>query len=93
MRGDDMYPNLNPNFLTKSFQFIKSVKWGALLDGTGKTLGVINQAIPIIYQVKPLFSNAKTLMKIVNGFNDNVASTTVDTTSSSESKNSPVFYI
>ena len=61
-----MYPYQNPSILTKSLTALKSIKWGSLLDGTQKTLGVINQAIPIVYQVKPIVNNAKTLFKIAN---------------------------
>lgn len=45
---------------------IKSINWGGLLEGTQKTLGVINQAIPIVYQIKPIVSNAKTMLRIAN---------------------------
>ena len=34
------------------------------LTSTGKTLNVINQAIPIFYQVKPIFNNAKTMLRV-----------------------------
>lgn len=42
------------------------INWGNFLTNTSKTLNVINQAIPIVYQVKPLFQNAKTLAKIAS---------------------------
>lgn len=42
------------------------INWGNFLTNTSKTLGVINQAIPIIYQVKPLVQNAKTMFKIAD---------------------------
>lgn len=35
------------------------------LNGTSKTLNVVNQAIPIYYQVKPMFNNAKTMFRIM----------------------------
>ena len=91
-----MYPYSNVSLLSRSFEFIKNIKWGAILDGTGKTLGVINQAIPVIYQVKPLFSNAKTLFKIANVINEpkNTNNTDiVNTTSTRTNNNSPIFYI
>src|SRR5574344_429411 len=34
------------------------------LTSTGKTLNVINQAIPIFYQIKPIFNNAKTMLRV-----------------------------
>jgi len=48
------------------FSRLKGIKWGDILNNTSRTLNVINQAIPVIYQVKPLFSNAKTMFKIAN---------------------------
>lgn len=85
-----MYPYANPNILAQSINLLKSVNWSALLDGTGKTLGVINQAIPVFYQVKPLFSNAKTIFNIaheINSPSDSVEST------SKQNNTSPIFYI
>lgn len=39
--------------------------WNGFLTSTGKTLNVINQAIPIFYQVRPIFHNAKTMFKVL----------------------------
>lgn len=60
---------LNYGGLTKKsglFSKLRGVKWGDFLNNTSKTLNVINQAIPIVYQVKPLITNAKTMFKIAN---------------------------
>lgn len=51
---------------TGLFSKLRGVKWGDFLNNTSKTLNVINQAIPIVYQVKPLITNAKTMFKIAN---------------------------
>ena len=48
----------------------KKMNWSNFLDKTHKTLGVINQAIPIIYQLKPIYQNAKTAFKVVNSFKE-----------------------
>ena len=45
------------------------INWSSLLSNTQKTLGIINQAIPAFYQIKPIFSNIKTMFKVVNEFN------------------------
>ena len=47
-----MYPYSNPTFLMKTLNTLKDIKWTSLLDGTQKTLGVLNQAIPVFYQIK-----------------------------------------
>lgn len=99
-----MYPYSYPGLLGKGLSFTKAINWSALLDGTQKTLGVINQAIPIVYQVKPIIGNAKTLFKIANAINtpssneittvENTINQNVNTTQSiSQSNNSPIFYI
>ncbi len=46
------------------------VNWGNLLNNTQKTLGIINQAIPIVYQMRPLVNNARTIFKIAGAMND-----------------------
>lgn len=57
------YQNLNST-RTKLFNF------SDLLNKTQKTLNVINQAIPIFYQIKPLWNNTKTILKIANIVNE-----------------------
>ena len=44
--------------------------WMNLLNGAQKTLGFVNQAIPLYNQVRPLFRNAGTMFKIVGALND-----------------------
>lgn len=58
----------NPGMFARRglFQSLKGINWGNLLSNTQKTLGVINQAIPIVYQVKPMMQNAKTIFKIAD---------------------------
>lgn len=86
-----MFPNQNTSILS----LLKNIKWGSILDGTSKTLGVINQAIPVIYQVKPIINNAKTMFniaKIINTPQEEVnqkQATTIQT----NTNNSPIFYI
>ena len=45
------------------------INWSSLLSNTQKTLGIINQAIPAFYQIKPIFSNMKTMFRVVNEIN------------------------
>lgn len=42
-----------------------------ILNGASKTLGVINQAIPVFYQIKPIWNNAKTMLRIAKAMNSN----------------------
>ena len=87
-----MYPYSNPSILTKTLSVFKNIKWATLLDGTQKTLGVINQAIPIVYQVKPIVSNAKTLFKIANVMKEPQVEEKKPETKK-ETNTSPIFYI
>ena len=64
--------------------FLKDIDFAGILDGASKTLNVINQAIPVYYQVKPMFSNLKVLKNIQTIMNEDDA---VD------HKTSPIFYI
>lgn len=52
------------------FRSLSNIKWGSLLTNTQKTLNVINQAIPVYYQVKPLYNNIKSFGKIMNIMNE-----------------------
>ena len=90
-----MYPYTNPSLISQGLNMIKNIKWGTLLDGTSKTLGVINQAIPIIYQVKPILGNMKTIAKIATTLSDNDSdkSTSKETNKVINDDNKPIFYI
>lgn len=102
-----MFPNtyVRPNLFSRGLQASKAINWSGLLDGTQKTLGVINQAIPIVYQVKPLIGNAKAMFRIADALNSStdVRNESVTKTDSvpnkktvpenSQSTNRPIFYV
>ena len=46
----------------------KTINWSGLLSNTQKTLNIVNQAIPIVYQIKPMVNNARTIFKVANEF-------------------------
>lgn len=46
----------------------RGLSLSSIIDGTGKTLNIINQAIPIIKEASPMMKNAKTMFKIANEF-------------------------
>ena len=52
------------------FKSLSAIKWGSILNNTQKTLNVINQAIPVYYQIKPICSNIKSFGKIISIFNE-----------------------
>ena len=78
------------------------INWGTLLSNTQKSLGIINQAIPIVYQVKPMINNAKTMFKIAGAVRNSSDSEYNNTSSNSKTttntyttinENKPIFYI
>ena len=75
---------------TSLLSLLKNIKWSSILDGTSKTLNVINQAIPVVYQVKPIINNAKTMFKIANIMN---SPTEEEIKKEEKTNNSPIFYI
>ena len=93
----------NPGALVRRglFQSLRGINWGNLLNNTQKTLGVINQAIPIVYQVKPMVRNAKTMFKIADTIrrpDNNILGNNSESTMSSEVKTStpsdkPIFFL
>lgn len=110
IRGDDMYPNpymmtaaTKTGLLSKGLSSLKTVNWGSLLEGTQKTLGVINQAIPVVYQIKPIINNARTIFKIAGSMQEEPNNTVTETTEeikteitpkeNNNQNSSPIFYI
>lgn len=98
-----MYNEYNmgtPNYMPR-----RGINWNSILNNTQRTLGIINQAIPIIYQVKPLLNNARTLFRVASALNSNDEDeTTNDETSNNnysenisyeikKDSNGPIFYL
>jgi hypothetical protein len=84
------------------FNELKKFNFSKFLDGTQKTLSVINQAIPLIYQMKPLYENAKTALKVINiiktdDAKNNKVNTTVNNKTNDKKKvepqNSPTYFL
>ena len=46
----------------------KAINWSSLLSNAQKTIGIINQTIPMVKQVTPAIHNAKTMFKVMNEF-------------------------
>ncbi len=42
--------------------------WASFLTNAGKTLNVVNQAIPVFYQIGPIYKNVKTMFRVANEF-------------------------
>ena len=78
---------------------ISHINWSNLLNNTQKTLNVINQAIPVYYQIKPIYNNAKTMFRMVNALkNDQKEEANVSPSNQPDNKkntnqNGPVFFL
>ena len=46
----------------------RGINFGGILNGTQRTLNIINQAIPIVKQVRPVMKNARTMFNVINQF-------------------------
>ena len=75
------------------------INWSTLLNNTQKTLNVINQAIPVYYQIKPICANAKTMLRMVSALKENDNTNNNDTNFSLNNTNKkntsstgPVFF-
>jgi len=94
------YPFYNPSYYTTSMGngllggssaggLLKGItskwSWNGFLTSTGKTLNVINQAIPIFYQVRPIVKNAKTMFRVLGAVKD-----TPNSATNNESRINPV---
>lgn len=56
--------------LGRSMGFFRNINWGSLLNNTSRALGVVNQAIPIVKQAGPMFSNMRSMLRLASAFKD-----------------------
>lgn len=89
----NQYNNMGmwPNNSFQSFPR-RSINWNSILNNTQRTLGIINQAIPIVYQVRPLINNARTLFRVASAINDNDEDETDNNISNENSYNNSNLY-
>lgn len=93
----NMYkPGILARLFGKTSTVAKGINWSSILTNTQKSLGIINQAIPLVYQVKPIVNNAKTMFKIANAVKtpDSKNNVKIENTNNIvENDNKPIFYI
>ena len=97
----------NPYFsslpTTTGSSLLSKINISSIINGTSKTLNLINQAIPVIKQVSPIMKNAKTMFNIMNEFRkadptiqnntENIVSTTKNNIMEEKNGNYPTFFI
>ena len=87
---------LNNNFFKRGLGIsaIKKINWSNLLNNTQKTLNVINQAIPVYYQVKPIWGNAKTMFRMIGALKDEEHTpNTINENEKKDTSTGPVFFL
>jgi len=73
--------NMYPSFMTatrgpglfsslRGASLFRGINWGGLLNNAQRALGVVNQAIPLVRQVGPMFNNMKSMLKLASIFKD-----------------------
>ena len=66
-----MYNEYNMGMPNYNYMPKRGINWNNILNNAQRTLGIINQAIPIVYQVRPLLNNARTLFRVASAINSN----------------------
>ena len=56
--------------LGNSMRALRALNWGGFINNASKTLGVINQAIPLVRQVGPMMNNMRSMLKVASIFKD-----------------------
>ncbi len=93
MYNNYYYPYVFPR-KSGFFSSFKHMNLSNFLDGTQKTLSIINQAIPVIYQIKPIYQNAKAAFKVVNALKEEPKSTIKkENTRTITNSNNPTYFL
>ena len=58
------------NRIGNGISALKGVNWSGIINNTSRTLGVINQAIPVVKQVGPMINNMKSMLRVASIFKD-----------------------
>lgn len=85
-----MFNSYNPYY----FAAPKAFSFTSLLNGASKTLNVLNQALPVYKEIKPIVSNVRTLFNAYKSINTpSNLNTNTNTNTNTKSNNSPNFFI
>ena len=57
-------------FSTVRPHFKTNFNFSQILNGTQKTLNIINQAIPLFYQIRPIWNNVRTMFRVVGALKE-----------------------
>ena len=62
--------------IESSSGILSKLSLSSIINGTSKTLNVINQTIPMVKQMSPIMKNLKTMFNVLNEFKKNDNETT-----------------
>lgn len=94
------YPTYMPKVSILN-SILKKFNFASILSGTQRTLNTVNQIIPIVKEVKPMMSNAKTMFHLMSEFNrsdditkknENKKTTSEEIVSSTINNGGPTFF-
>ena len=85
------------SLFSKNLANTSKISFTSILNGASKTLGVINQAIPVFYQVKPIWNNARTMLRVAKGLRtvdskENSSAPAKEDNVIKKEQNAPVFF-
>lgn len=69
--------------------FRNGINWGTIFNNTQKTLGFVNQVIPVVRQATPLVRNARTMWRVMNEFRKSDSFTNSNNTSQTSQSTQP----
>ena len=66
-----MAPMMRPSLFSSLKAAFSGINFSSIINGTQRTLNLVNQAIPLVKQAKPVVQNAKTMFRVMNEFKRN----------------------
>lgn len=78
---------------TASSSLLSRISLSSIINGTSKTLNLVNQAIPVFKQMSPIVKNAKTIFNVMNEFKKTDEESINEVEASLPSQEGPTFFI
>lgn len=71
----------------------RGISFSNILNGAQRTLNIVNQAIPVVKEIRPMIKNTKTMFRLMNEFKkeDNTTNT-VKKNDEPSYNNGPTFF-
>lgn len=78
---------------TASTSLLSRLSLSSIINGTSRTLNLVNQAIPVFKQMSPLIKNAKTIFNVMNEFKKTDEEAIQEVEKAVVSEEGPTFFI